>query len=165
MKKLIFYLISIGFVSQFYAQDIQLPEVIVSAVNYKYLNAVNSEDSDMIVKQLQQKVALYNVKESDLYQDEYDNYTVAFYIPDGKIVAAYDKDGKLLRTIEKFESVRLPKDVRDAVFLRFPNWTLDKDVYYVSYSTKTNTKKVYKMKLRNGDEVVRVKIDAEGNFM
>jgi hypothetical protein len=28
-----------------------------------------------------------------------------------------------------------------------------------------NPKKVYKMKLRNGKEVLRVKIDAEGNFM
>ena len=165
MKKIIFYLISIGSVGQFYAQEIKLPEVVISAVNYKYLNAVNSEDSDMNVKQLQQKVALYNIKESDLYQDEYDYYTVEFYIPDGKIVAAYDRDGKLIRTIEKFESVKLPQDVRDAVFKRFPNWTLDKDVYYVTYNTKTDAKKVYKMKLKNGDEVLRIKIDAEGNFM
>ena len=165
MKKLFFYLISIGFVSQIYAQDIQLPEVVISAVNYKYLNAVNAEDSDMIVKQLQQKVALYNIKESELYEDDYDYYTVSFYIPDGRIVAAYDRDGNIIRTIEKFESVKLPKDVRDAVFDRFPNWTLDKDVYYVNYRTNTDTRKVYKIKLKNGSEVLRVKIDAEGNFM
>ena len=165
MKKLFFYLISIGFVSQIYAQDIQLPEVVISAVNYKYLNAVNAEDSDMIVKQLQQKVALYNIKESELYEDDYDYYTVSFYIPDGRIVAAYDRDGNIIRTIEKFESVKLPKDVRDAVFDRFPNWTLDKDVYYVNYRTNMDTRKVYKIKLKNGSEVLRVKIDAEGNFM
>ncbi len=165
MKKLFFCLISIGFVSQIYAQDIQLPEVVISAVNYKYLNAVNAEDSDMIVKQLQQKVALYNIKESELYEDDYDYYTVSFYIPDGRIVAAYDRDGNIIRTIEKFESVKLPKDVRDAVFDRFPNWTLDKDVYYVNYRTNMDTRKVYKIKLKNGSEVLRVKIDAEGNFM
>jgi len=165
MKKIFLTLISIGLAGQFYAQDIKLPEVVISAVNYKYLNAVNSEDSDMIVKQLQQKVALYNVKESDLYQDEYDYYTVEFYIPDGRIVAAYDRDGKIIRTIEKFESVKLPKDVRDAVFNKFPNWTLDKDVYYVNYNTNMTPKKVYKMKLRNGGEVIRIKIDAEGNFL
>src|SRR5210317_1597393 len=103
MKKIIFFFISIGFVSQMYAQDIKLPEVIISAVNYKYLNAVNSEDSDMTVKQLESKVALYNVKESELYADYYDNYTVQFYIPDGMIVAAYDRDGNIIRTIEKFK--------------------------------------------------------------
>ena len=165
MKKLIFSLMAIGFVYQMYAQDIKLPEVIISAVNYKYLNAVNSEDSDLIVKQLQEKVALYNIKEADVYEDEYDYYTVSFFIPDGKIVAAYDKDGVLLRTIERFESVKLPKDVRDAVFTRFPNWNLSKDVYYVNYNTNKVPKKVYKLKLKNGDEVMRIKIDAEGNFM
>ena len=164
MKKLMFFLISMGFVSQLYAQEIKLPEVVISAVNYKYLNAVNSEDSDPSVVRLQQEVAFYNVRESDLYEDEYDSYMIEFYIPDGRIVAAYDKDGNILRTIEKFKSVKLPKDVRDAVFTRFPNWTLDDDVYYVNYNNK-DAKKVYKIKLRNGKEVLRVKIDAEGHFM
>jgi len=165
MKKIMYFLISIGFVSQLNAQEIKLPEVIISAVNYKYLNAVNTEDSDPSVTRLEQEVAFYNIKESDLYEDEYDTYMIEFYIPDGRIVAAYDKDGNILRTIEKFQSVKLPKDVRDAVFTRFPNWTLDKDVYYVTYNENKDAKKIYKIKLRNGKEVMRVKIDAEGNFM
>lgn len=166
MKKIMFFLICIGFVSQMYTQEIKLPEVIISAVNYKYLNTVNSEDSDMKVKRLEQEVALYNLKDSDLYEDEYDNYMIEFYIPDGKIVAAYDRDGNILRTIEKYESVKLPKDVRDSVFERFPNWVLDKDAYYVTYNSRNNkAKKIYKIKLRNGNEVVRLKVDAEGNFM
>lgn len=166
MKKIIFFLISIGFVSQMYAQEIKLPEVIISAVNYKYLNTVNSEDVDPSVQRLEQEVAFYNIKDSDLYEDEYDSYMIEFYIPDGRIVAAYDKDGNILRTIEKYKSVKLPKDVRDAAFTRFPNWTLDKDAYYVTYNSSNNkAKKIYKLKLRNGNEVVRLKLDAEGNFM
>lgn len=165
MKKIMYFLISIGFVSQLNAQEIKLPEVVISAVNYKYLNAVNTEDSDPSVTRLEQEVAFYNIKESDLYEDDYDTYMIEFYIPDGRIVAAYDKDGNILRTIEKFQSVKLPKDVRDAVFTRFPNWTLDKDVYYVTYNENRDAKKIYKIKLRNGKEVMRVKIDAEGNFM
>ena len=165
MKKIIYFIITIGFISQIYAQEIKLPEVVISAVNYKYLNSVNTEDSDPSVARLEQHVAMYNIKESDLYEDEYDTYMIEFYIPDGRIVAAYDKDGNILRTIEKFQSVKLPKDVRDAVFTRFPNWTLDKDVYFVNYENDRDAKKVYKMKLRNGKEVMRIKIDAEGNFM
>ena len=164
MKKIMYLLVSVGFVIQMNAQEIKLPEVIISAVNYKYLNAVNTEDSDPSVTRLEQEVAFYNIKDSDLYEDEYDTYMIEFYIPDGRIVAAYDKDGNILRTIEKFKSVKLPKDVRDAVFTRFPNWTLDDDVYYVNYNNK-DAKKVYKIKLRNGKEVLRVKIDAEGHFM
>lgn len=165
MKKIMYFLVSVGFVSQMNAQEIKLPEVIISAVNYKYLNAVNTEDSDPAVKRLEQEVAFYNIKDSDLYEDEYDTYMIEFYIPDGRIVAAYDKDGNILRTIEKFKSVKLPKDVRDAVFTRFPNWTLDKDAYFVNFENNKEAKKVYKIKLRNGNEVMRIKIDAEGNFM
>ena len=165
MKKIMYLLVSVGFVSQMNAQDIKLPEVIISAVNYKYLNAVNTEDSDPSVTRLEQEVAFYNIKDSDLYEDEYDTYMIEFYIPDGRIVAAYDKDGNILRTIEKFKSVKLPKDVRDAVFTRFPNWTLDKDAYFVNFENNKDAKKVYKIKLRNGNEVMRIKIDAEGNFM
>ena len=165
MKKIMYLLVSVGFVSQMNAQDIKLPEVVISAVNYKYLNAVNTEDSDPSVTRLEQEVAFYNIKDSDLYEDEYDTYMIEFYIPDGRIVAAYDKDGNILRTIEKFKSVKLPKDVRDAVFTRFPNWTLDKDAYFVNFENNKDAKKVYKIKLRNGNEVMRIKIDAEGNFM
>ena len=165
MKKIMYLLVSVGFVIQMNAQEIKLPEVIISAVNYKYLNAVNTEDSDPSVARLEQEVAFYNIKDSDLYEDEYDTYMIEFYIPDGRIVAAYDKDGNILRTIEKFKSVKLPKDVRDAVFTRFPNWTLDKDAYFVNFENNKDAKKVYKIKLRNGNEVMRIKIDAEGNFM
>jgi len=165
MKKIMYLLVSVGFVIQMNAQEIKLPEVIISAVNYKYLNAVNTEDSDPSVTRLEQEVAFYNIKDSDLYEDEYDTYMIEFYIPDGRIVAAYDKDGNILRTIEKFKSVKLPKDVRDAVFTRFPNWTLDNDAYFVNFENNKDAKKVYKIKLRNGNEVMRIKIDAEGNFM
>jgi hypothetical protein len=165
MKKIMYLLVLVGFVIQMNAQEIKLPEVIISAVNYKYLNAVNTEDSDPSVARLEQEVAFYNIKDSDLYEDEYDTYMIEFYIPDGRIVAAYDKDGNILRTIEKFKSVKLPKDVRDAVFTRFPNWTLDKDAYFVNFENNKDAKKVYKIKLRNGNEVMRIKIDAEGNFM
>ena len=165
MKKIMYLLVSVGFVSQMNAQDIKLPEVVISAVNYKYLNAVNTEDSDPSVARLEQEVAFYNIKDSDLYEDEYDTYMIEFYIPEGRIVAAYDRDGNILRTIEKFKSVKLPKDVRDAVFTRFPNWTLDKDAYFVNFENNKDAKKVYKIKLRNGNEVMRIKIDAEGNFM
>lgn len=149
-----------------YAQEIKLPEVIISAVNYKYLNTVNEEDIDPSVQRLEQEVAFYNIKESDLYEDDYSTYMIEFYIPDGRIVAAYDSNGTIIRTIEKYASVKLPKDVRNAAFTRFPNWTLDKDAYFVTYnSSNSKAKKIYKLKLRNGNEVVRLKIDSEGNFM
>ena len=85
---------------------------------------------------------------------------------DGKILAAYDKNGEIIRTIERFQNVKLPKDVRNAVYKRFPNWSLEKDVYLVNYH-KNNEKvsKQYKVKLKNGKKVMRVKLAEDGNFL
>ena len=166
MKKSILSLIIFCLTFGMYSQITQLPEVVITAVNYKYLNAVENEDTDLSVQMLQEHVAMYDLKDSDLYGDEYDTYTVSFYIPDGKILAAYDKNGEIIRTIERFQNVKLPKDVRNAVYKRFPNWSLEKDVYLVNYH-KNNEKvsKQYKVKLKNGKKVMRVKLAEDGNFL
>ncbi|MEE1962753.1 hypothetical protein V1387_08665 [Allomuricauda taeanensis] len=52
---------------------------------------------------MERKAAAYDVKNSDVYMDEYDYYEVAFHIPKGMILAAYDKDGKIMRTAEKVQ--------------------------------------------------------------
>ena len=84
MKKYILILFLLTFTFQMFSQIIELPEVEITAVNYKYLNAVDAEDIAQPVKMLQEKVALYDLKNSDLYSDEYDEYFVTFFIPEGK---------------------------------------------------------------------------------
>ena len=166
MKKLIFGLIGFSLSLAIYAQNQQLPAVEITAVNYKYLNAVDTEDTDLTVQKLEEQVAMYDVKDSDLYSDAYDTYTVSFHIPNGAILAAYDKNGKVLRTIERFKDVKLPKKVREALGTRYPNWNFEKDVYRVTYfSEGAKVKKQYKVKLTNNDQVIRVKLDETGDFL
>ena len=163
MKKSILILLLFALSSQVYSQVTELKEVEITAVNYKYLNAVDSQENSVSVQMLEEKVAMHNLKNSDLYDDEYDTYYITFYIPDGKILAAYDKDGKLIRTIEKFKNIKLPTEVRDAIAERFPNWSMVADVYKVNYH-KGAVKKQYKVKLENGSETMRVKLDENGDF-
>lgn len=166
MKKLIIGLFIFGLTTQVYSQITKLPEVTIKAVNYKYLSAVDENVEDIDVKVLEEKVAMYNVKNTDLYSDEYDSYSVTFYIPDGYIVAAYDENGKLLRTIERFKNVKLPMNVREKVTKKFPNWVIANDVYIVKYDNKDGiAKKIYKMKLTNTGEVIRIKVDEKGDVM
>ena len=85
---------------------------------------------------------------------------------DGKIVAAYDQNGKMLRTIEKFTNYQLPDQVMTAIKDRFPKWKVVKDVYRVSYHHKKgDAKKSYKVILENGDKRMKLKMDGDGNFM
>ncbi len=171
MKKSILILLLFAFSSQVFSQETKikesqetkLDEVVITAVNYKYLNAVDSEKNAVNVQELEEKVAMHNIKDSELYNDEYDTYYITFFIPDGKILAAYDKDGKLIRTIERFKNIKLPNKVRDAIAKRFPNWSMVKDIYKVNYHEGV-VKKQYKVKLEKGDETKRVKLDENGNF-
>ena len=168
MKKLILVLFVLGLTGQVFSQITkveELSEVVVTAVNYKYLNAIDSEEAAIPVKLLERKAAAYNIQESDVYDDEYDYYTVSFFIPDGKIVAAYDAEGKVLRTIEKFKNIKLPLAVSQAVLERFPNWEIISDVYLVHYTDQKGANKVYKLTLKNGDKRMKVKLDETGTYL
>lgn len=166
MKNLFLITLLLSFTSNLFAQITELPEVVITAVNYKYLNSLDTEDTAESVKMLHEKVALYDLKGSDLYEDTYDTYYMTFFIPEGKIAAAYDVNGKVVRTIEKFKDIKLPISVRDAVAKRFPNWAIEKNIYRVNYhNTKGIGKQQYQITLSNGDKTMRVKTDVEGNFI
>ncbi|GLU44263.1 hypothetical protein Musp01_18870 [Muricauda sp. NBRC 101325] len=144
----------------------ELSEVIVYATNYKYLNSIDTkEEASLPVEMLRRKVAAFDVKNSEFYQDDYEVYNINFYIPEGKILAAYDKDGKIIRTAERFNNVNLPLSVKNAVLDRFPGWTITKDTYLTHYYDKKGVTKKYKLKLENGDQVLRVKVDEKGEFL
>ena len=168
MKKLLLGLLALGLTTQFYAQVIEdgmLPEVEVRATNYKYLNAVDNTEAAVPVQMLEKMVAQFDIKSSEFYEDGSDFYRVYFYIPEGRIVAAYDRDGKILYTIEKFKNVALPNSVTDAIGEKFPGWKIAKDIYRVSYTQKEGAVRRYKVVLDNGVETVRVKVDENGIFL
>jgi len=166
MKKLVLVLFVLGMTNPFFAQDpILLGEVVITAMNYKYLSAVDNREAPIPAKLLEREAARFNAEGRDLYVDNFGTYNVSFYIPDGKIAALYDEDGNILKTIERFKNVQLPEEVQNAIAQRFPKWEIVKDVYEVKYTVKSGANKVYKMKLKNGEETIRVKLDEKGNYL
>ena len=164
MKKLIFGLLVIGLTSQMFSQVIELAEIKIAAVNYKYISAVTSDDMDINVKMLEEKVAFFDLKNAEFYVDEYHTYKVKFYIPNGAILVAYDREGEIIRTIERFKDVKLPVAVRNAVFEKYPGWKLKKDVYRVSYKENISDK-VYKVIIEKENKILRIKVDEKGRFI
>jgi len=168
MKKLIISLLAIGITGIAYAQEAkleELSEVVVEAVNYKYLSTTDNKEAAVPVKMLERKAAAYDVTTKDYYQDNYDYYSVSFVIPDGKLVAVYDPDGKILRTIEKFKDIQLPDAVSKALQDRFPNWEIVQDVYRIRYEDRKGALKNYKIKLQNGEKTMKVMMSEEGEFL
>jgi hypothetical protein len=168
MKKLLLVLLALGLTTQFYAQvinDGMLPEVEVRATNYKYLNSVDNSEAAVPIQLLEDMVAKFDISSSEFYEDGSDYYRVYFYIPEGKIVAAYDRNGKILYTIEKFTNVAVPNEIASSVAERFPGWNIAKDVYKVNYDVNQGVKKQYKLVLKNGKKTIRVKVDEDGVFL
>lgn len=166
MKKIVISCFIIGLVFQTNSQTIELPETLIS-LNYDYLETKDSDNMPQRVKKLQDEVLNYkNVELSKLYDDEYETYKVSFYVPEGRIIAAYDKNGKIIRTIEKYDNVRLPLEVLQAISLRFPNWSIVNDVYFINYhSERDSLKHEYKIKLKNEDKIISIKTDEKGVFL
>lgn len=168
MKKFILGLIGLALTIPATAQVIkteQLSEVVVEAVNYRYLNQLDNTKAAIPVQMLERKVAAYDVTQQDFYEDDFEYYTVNFIIPEGKIVAAYAPDGKIIRTIERFEDIALPDAVRKSLVKRFPNWKVTNDIYRVRYHQTKGVNKTYKIKLVNGDKTMRVKMTDDGKFL
>lgn len=170
MKKLIFGLLVFGFAIQSFAQveTEKLSEVVISATNYKYLNQIGLSNASIPVEVLESHVASFDLKDADFYSDEYDLYEVSFYIPDGYILASYDKDGTILRTAERFKNVALPRPVIESVAKMYPGWTFAKDTYLVKYHDNNDGGKItkkYKIILKKGDERKKVVTDEYGDFL
>jgi hypothetical protein len=154
-----------GAILQALAQQV-LPEITVTA-RYKYLNAVSPEETAQPVNMLEQYAAAYDVKGATFYEDEFDHYFVSFYIPQGKILAVYSKEGNLLRTVENYNNAALPNHILQSVAREYPDWAISKGVYLVTYRENGGglTKKVYKLVLEKGDMRKKVKINEKGEFL
>lgn len=166
IKMLTIPVLIIGFnIHTFAQQTLPEVEVKVTATNYKYLKSIKDTTAAEPVNLLQMRAASYDVKKSQFYEDEYDNYFISFYIPEGEILAVYDQNGKLLRTAEKYKNITIPKVVRNAVVERFPNWAIAETVYLVRYSDAEGGKLVYKLVLENGDKRLKVSANEKGEIL
>ena len=168
MKKLFIALIIIGLTTAVFAQEkrVTLEEVEILGVNYKYLDALGDEDVARPVKLLERKVATFDLKSLDGYEDEEQDYYVYFKIPQGKILAIYDDEGVIMRTSEKFTDIRLPLAVSNAIVSKYPGWKIASDVYRVTYVKDGELNKTYKLfieKINSGKRVI--KTDEKGNFI
>jgi hypothetical protein len=167
MKTIALTLIGLLVSISFNAQTVELPETIVT-LNYKYLESRAKNDAAKRVKELQAEVLKYNYKTeiSELYGDEGDTFDVSFTVPRGKIIAAYDKNGKIIKTTEKYNNVRLPMEVVQAISKRYPDWSIIEDIYLVKYHCDSDDlKHRYKVTIKKNNDIMTLKTNEKGMFL
>jgi hypothetical protein len=168
MKKVIIGMFILGLTTQLFAQKTnieELPTVVLHNVNYKYLSDVNMEQEASIVEFLQNEVANFDLKNTDVYDDEESKYEIYFMIPDGYICANYNNNGEITSTLEKFNNSKLPLTVLRSVTNKYPGWSISKNTYSVTYNYGKGAAKSYKLIIENGNQRKKVKTDGVGNIL
>jgi len=168
MRAILIGLFFLGLTSLSYAQvkNIQLlSEVEVYATNYNYLKSIISNDIPVAIKLLERKVAKFDVKSLNNYNEIYDTYKVLFFIPEGNISAWYDNKNNIIRTYEKFHDVKLPIPVIKSVLKTYPNWSIESDIYLVTYQQDRGANKRYKITLSNSGKRIKIKTDENGEIL
>ncbi|MGM0390133.1 MAG: nicotinate-nucleotide adenylyltransferase [Bacteroidota bacterium] len=170
MKTFFLGLFVFGLTIQSFAQETEVLDVRIAPASYKYINKVTEDSTEVSpaepVNFHQQRTAIFNLENSKYYQDEYDYYFLSFFIPEGKILASYDAEGNILRTIEKLKNTETPPVVARAVKNRYPGWIVSDYVYLVNHHFNGEIdSKEYKLLLEKGTLRMRIRTDEKGNFI
>ena len=174
MKTVFLGLLFLGFANLSFSQssneieEVQLADVVISPLNLSYLNAVHDVNTPEVVKQLEKKVAKFDVTESPVFDKQFEAYEVIFKDASsnsGSIIATYNSEGKILKSFEKFNDVTLPPAVRKAIYKEYPGWTIHSDTYLVSYYLNEDIKKVYKLKIKKDNEKKTLKVGIDGKLI
>ncbi|GGW32529.1 hypothetical protein [Arenibacter certesii] len=143
----------------------ELEGVTISPIsNLVYHNMVSNEATPEFVQNLQKEVANYDVTEDPNFDGNYDDYKVIFSQTNGRIIATYDAEGKVLSTIEKFKNVTPPNSVRDEIYKQYPDWIIQKDIYRVTYFKDKGVNKTYQVQVQNGNSKKNLRVDYTGEI-
>jgi hypothetical protein len=166
MKKFVTGMMIIGLTSLGFAQSpdgetstFELEDVTVTPANLEYLNATKDPHTPDVARELQYKAAGFVVADMpDFDADATDPIEILFMASNGKLLAAYDTDGQILFTNERFENVVLPLEIRKIVFSENKGWQMAENQYRSSYNNK-EVKKRYKINLTDGNTTKQMVIN------
>ncbi len=167
MRKVLLVLIIMGVSSQLFGQvqEENLNEVEVLGLHFKYLDAMDQSDVATSVKNIHKKVGNFDIHESELYDYQLENTCYTFEIPEGQVLATFDRNGNLLTTVEKFKNTKLPYSVGRALAVEYPGWSFDKIYYTINYHYETGIEKKYKLIISKEGKTKRVILNPHGDFL
>ncbi len=172
MKKLLIGIFFLGLTSLAYSQgsseerkQLKLDGITLMPANLGYLSIVGAGTKSLKVLNLQRAAASFDIKKSSTYNRKAGYHVFSFDQKDGHIIATYDRAGRIIKSSERFSDVVLDTGLRNSIYLKYPGWYIEGNKYEVLYSLGKDTKKVYRFKLKKGDQKKRIKCDANGKIM
>ena len=172
MKKLVISFAIMGMTSMVFAQN-SYPRFELSkfrdlgriATNYEYLDEVQNGLTPDQVKYLENLASYWDVTRTAEFDGRRGQpFSVTFKTERGQIIAAYNSKGKIVSAMERFSDFAMPKTVSKAILKEYPNWKVIKNRYSVWYDLDGRTKKIFKVRIRKGNQKKWLMIDPSGNI-
>lgn len=168
MRKLMIGMFFLGLTSLAYgqqedavAQEVELAEVTVTAINSDYLLAVQDHQTPAAARALESMAANFNLKESDAYNRIDTAFEISFRNDQGSIYAVYDRDGDMISAFENIKNVSPPQGLRKQICEENPGWTITKSRYQVTYFKGEDAVRKYKAQLRKGKKKMNLKYELD----
>ncbi len=170
MKLVLCIIALVGFTFMSNAQTIQddefrpdeLPAVVIKNAGKDFSVYLPDRNPDTKVRQMQDKFVGYNIGKD---YEGHDEYLVFFDADEASLVATYNDTGKLVRVVEKYDNVKLPRSVIFSVYKSFPGWVIVKDKFLYTQADGDVLKKQYNLKIKKDNDVKRLVVNPNGEIV
>tara|TARA_R110002049_G_scaffold288821_2_gene471498 strand:+ start:3479 stop:4015 length:537 start_codon:yes stop_codon:yes gene_type:complete len=150
----------------FHTDELSVTKVKSSptTLNTDYLDKVLDNSMAIHVSTLEKQVSQFDITSVSKYKGISKPFKTIFKTNKGSIEVSYDNTGKIINTTEKYTNVKLPDAVRNTVFKTYSEWTLLNVDYQVYYNYKA-VKKIYLVKIGNGKQKKKIKVNSNGDIL
>lgn len=169
MKKLCMYLLIIGLGFPVFAQEKEsdnfyesndLPAVVLKKAGDEFsVYYPDNSNPDSRVLKLENKFIGYKI-ENDFHGVE--EYLLLLEVEGGALTATFNKEGKLISVVEKFENARLPEKIREKLASDYPEWDLIRDKFLYVQKRGEIKRKEYKIIMKKENKIKRIVVNEDG---
>ena len=140
----------------------ELPTVVIKNAGDDFSVYLPDRNPDQKVRQLQDKFIGYNLGKNE---EGYEEYLVLFEGEDASLAATYNEKGKLLRVVEKYQNVKLPRKVIFSVYKEYPDWVIVQDKFLYTQKDGDIIKKQYNLKIKKGNQTKKIVVKPNGDLV
>jgi hypothetical protein len=143
-----------------YYESNELPAVVLKKAGNEFsVYYPDNLNPDSRVVELENKFISYKI-DNDF--DGKESYLLLLEVEDGFLSATFNKNGKLVSVVEKFENVKLPEKVRNSLAEKFPEWKMMKDKFLYVQKRGEVKRKEYKIIMKKDNKIRRLIMNEDG---
>ncbi|MFL0352590.1 hypothetical protein [Xanthomarina sp. GH4-25] len=130
-----------------------------TVLNADYLNTVTHQDFSKKIEKLQNLVANYDIKSSEVYQSKSNgSYTVNFKEGNNLITAVYNKKGNLESCEESYQAIKLPFTISSDLMKEYPKWSIKEVKCDITYTENKERTIIYKVSINKDNKTKNITI-------